>query len=69
MFSDIRQLADLHNSLHFSQLTVMPLASVTDCTDASGDPTVGAASTNWPGSLLCSSIMFMLRFAAVFFFA
>ena len=46
MFNDI---------IHLQSLNLMPLTSVTDCTDSNGDPTVGAASTKWPGTdlILC----------------
>jgi hypothetical protein len=41
MFNDV---------VHFQNLTLMPLTSVTDCTQADGTATPGAASSVWPGT-------------------
>ena len=48
---EIRHRATMFNDVvHFQNLTLMPLTSVTDCTQADGTATPGAASSVWPGT-------------------
>lgn len=51
-FQDLRAFYELHAAFsahHLQSLELMPLTSVTDCTNADGTAATGAASTNWPG--------------------